>query len=58
MTTASILVLSGIVSAFLLFGVGLAWGDFYSRKRPDHHAPAAEQMPSVAPAIVSERKAA
>ena len=32
MTTTSILVLSGIVSAFLLFAVGLAWGDFYSRE--------------------------
>ncbi len=58
MTTTSILVLSGIVSAFLLFAVGLAWGDFYSRKRPDDQAPAAEQKPSVAQAIVSERKAA
>ena len=58
MTTTSILVLSGIVSAFLLFAVGLAWGDFYSRKRPHDQAPAAEQKPSVAPSIVSERKAA
>ena len=58
MTTTSILVLSGIVSAFLLFAVGLAWGDFYSRRRSDDQAPAAEQKPSVGPSIVSERKAA
>ena len=58
MTATSILVLSGIVSAFLLFGAGLAWGDFYSRRRPDDQAPAAEQKRSVAPAIVFERKAA
>jgi hypothetical protein len=58
MTTTSILVLSGIVSAFSLFAVGLAWGDFYSRKRSDDQTPVAEQKPSVAPAIVSERKAA
>ena len=58
MTTTSILVLSGIVSAFLLFGGGLAWGDFYSRRRPDDQAPAAEQEPSVASAILFERKAA
>jgi len=58
MTTTSILVLSGIVSAFLLFAVGLAWGDFYSQKRPDDQAPATEHTPSVAPSIGSERKAA
>ena len=58
MTTTSILVLSGIVSAFLLFAVGLAWGDFYSRKRPDAPSPAAEQKSWVVTSIVSERKAA
>ena len=58
MTTISILVLSGIVSAFLLFAVGLAWGDFYSRKRSDDQAATPEQKSSVAPSIVSERKAA
>jgi hypothetical protein len=34
MTLVSILVLCAIVFAFLLFGGVLAWGDFYSRRRP------------------------
>ena len=58
MTTTSILVLSGIVSAFLLFAVGLAWGDFYSQKRSDDQAPGVDQKLSIEPSIVSERKAA
>ena len=47
MTMTSILVLCGIVSAFLLFGGVLAWGDFYSRRRPDDQVPKAEQASSV-----------
>jgi hypothetical protein len=31
MTTQGILVLTGIVSAFLFFGITLAWADFYSQ---------------------------
>lgn len=31
MTTTTILIVSAITSAFLLFGGVLAWGDFYSR---------------------------
>ncbi len=31
MTTQSVLVLAGIVSAFMIFGITLAWADFYSR---------------------------
>jgi hypothetical protein len=31
MTTTTILIVSAIASAFLLFGGVLAWGDFYSR---------------------------
>jgi hypothetical protein len=38
MTTTSILILSGIVSAFLLFGGALAWGDFYSQRQPGRKA--------------------
>lgn len=34
MTTQSVLVLAGIVSAFLFFGIMLAWADFYSRGGP------------------------
>lgn len=33
MILSSIIVLSAIVSAFLLFGGVLAWSDFYSRSR-------------------------
>jgi hypothetical protein len=31
MTTQSVLVLAGIVSAFAFFGITLAWADFYSQ---------------------------
>jgi len=34
MATQSILVLTGIVSAFLIFGITLAWADFYTRRGP------------------------
>lgn len=34
MTTQTILVLAGIVSAFAIFGVIVAWADFYSRGYP------------------------
>jgi hypothetical protein len=42
MTITTILIISGIVSAFLLFGGVLAWGDFYSRnaRHNDQGAPA------------------
>jgi hypothetical protein len=33
MTVQSILVLTGIVSAFLIFGITLAWADFYTQRR-------------------------
>ena len=34
MTTQGILVLAGIVSAFAIFGITLAWADFYSQRGP------------------------
>ena len=34
MTTQSVLVLAGIVSAFVFFGVVLAGADFYTQRRP------------------------
>jgi hypothetical protein len=35
MTTGTILILSAIVGAFAVFGVVLAWGDYYSRRRAE-----------------------
>ena len=32
MTTANMLVVSGITLAFLLFAVTLMWGDYYTRQ--------------------------
>jgi hypothetical protein len=32
MSAQSILVLTGIVSAFLAFGISLAWADFYTQQ--------------------------
>ena len=54
MTFSSIIVLCAIVSAFLLFAGGLAWGDFYSRKRLTER-PAQEQPKAAAAPL---RKAA
>ena len=34
MTTQSAFILAGIVSAFLFFGIMLAWADFYSKGAP------------------------
>jgi hypothetical protein len=56
MTLSSILVLSAIVSAFLLFGGALAWADFYSRRRPEHLSAAGQGRPEAGPP--SLRKAA
>jgi hypothetical protein len=33
MAFQNILILIGIVSAFLVFGITLAWADFYSQRR-------------------------
>jgi hypothetical protein len=33
MTVQSTLFLAGIVSAFLVFGISLAWADFYTQRR-------------------------
>jgi hypothetical protein len=40
MTTSTVIIISGIVAAFLLFGGILAWTDFYSRQasRPQSDA--------------------
>jgi len=34
MTIQDVFVLAGIVSAFTIFGVVLAWADFYTQRRP------------------------
>ncbi len=47
MDTSTILIISAIASAFTLFGVVLAWGDFYSRRPP--HRQASETLQAVFP---------
>ena len=46
MTMTSILIVSAIVSAFLLFAGVLAWGDFYSRRRPGGYSSIPDQAPA------------
>jgi hypothetical protein len=49
MTTQGILVLAGIVSAFAVFGITLAWADFYShgaRKPETNEVSTGEHRPA------------
>jgi hypothetical protein len=46
MTIGSIIVLCAIGLAFMLFGGVLAWGDFYSRTRPQEQISAAPELAS------------
>jgi hypothetical protein len=58
MTMTTILIVSAIASAFLLFGGVLAWGDFYSRgARPEPVIPD-QPASSTSSAQVEVRKAA
>ena len=52
MTTQTILVLVGIVSAFAIFGIIVAWADFYSRGYPKP----ADKEPAEAKAFVDVAK--
>ena len=51
MSAQSILVLTGIVSAFLAFGISLAWADFYTQqgRKPvvDEHQDGKPQSDSI-----------
>ncbi len=61
MATINVLILSAIVSAFLLFGGVLAWGDFYSRGATRGLRTASDEEADAAKAetkIVEHRKAA
>jgi hypothetical protein len=59
MTIGSIIVLCAIGLAFVLFGGVLAWGDFYSRRRPEEQVSAApEQANSTAADTIKLGKAA
>jgi hypothetical protein len=55
MTPTSILIVCAIALAFLLFGGVLAWGDFYSRRRPSDQASAPEEKPSSATAVTTAK---
>jgi hypothetical protein len=54
MTTTTILIVSAIASAFLLFGGVLAWGDFYTRGRPDDQLSLPDK--TVSPAEASTKR--
>jgi hypothetical protein len=58
MTTTTILIVSAIASAFLLFAGVLAWGDFYSRET--RQEPSVPEHPATADSTASfdRRKAA
>ena len=55
MTPASILIVSAVASAFLLFGAVLAWGDFYSRGRPGDQTSAPEKEASSATVVTANK---
>jgi hypothetical protein len=57
MTMSTVLIVSAITSAFLLFGGVLAWGDFYSRGARQDTAPQLPE-PKRAPESLERRKAA
>jgi hypothetical protein len=60
MSVQSILVLAGIVSMFLFFGITLAWADFYTQHGPkpkvDEHQGTGGRKPQ--PNSIDERRAA
>jgi hypothetical protein len=60
MAVQNILILVGIVSSFLLFGISLAWADFYSQRREkpavDEHQ--GTQAKKAQPRSIEERRAA
>ena len=59
MTTTTILVVSAIASAFLLFGGMLAWADFYTRgMRSNRTAPPDQVTLSVTTDVTEYREAA
>jgi hypothetical protein len=58
MTTTTILIVSAIASAFLLFGGILAWGDFYSRGAGQEPLASEQSASTPSPPAVEDRKAA
>ena len=58
MTTQSVLVLAGIVSAFLFFGIMLAWADFYSRGAPKSESKDHSRAEASPQHLHNERRAA
>jgi hypothetical protein len=60
MTTTTILIVSGIASALLLFAGVLAWGDYYSRgaRRDQNDAPSEPAKSAVTVIRIERRDAA
>jgi len=58
MTTQSVLVLAGIVSAFAFFGIMLAWADFYSRGGPKSESKDLSTVEENTQYLSDERRAA
>lgn len=58
MNTQSVLVLAGIVSAFVFFGVVLAWADFYTQRRPKSGSEAPSAAKDNSATMPDERRAA
>ena len=58
MTFLNALVLAGIISAFVIFGVTLAWADYYSRSGPRPRAGNVTAIETPEQDLESERRAA
>jgi hypothetical protein len=60
MTTQTILVLAGIVSAFAVFGITLAWADYYSQgaRKPEINGVSAGEERRSHTHLDEERRAA
>jgi hypothetical protein len=58
MTTTTLLIISAIISAFLLFGGVLAWSDFYSRGARREPLVPEEPASATVQTSIEQRKAA
>jgi hypothetical protein len=58
MTTQSALILTGIVSIFAIFGIALAWTDFYTQRGPKPANDERSAAPANRPDAFDQRRAA